>query len=61
MLSGPAAQLEHLECVFFPSFGPFYPRPVVSAVTMNLLVTEVIKTCGSHARQIVSPAADKQG
>ncbi len=51
--------------VFFffslPSFGLFHPRPVVSAVTTSLLVTEVIRTCGSHARQIVSPVADKQG
>lgn len=43
-----------------PPFGPFYPHPVVSAVTMSLLVTEVIKTSASCARQIVSPAADKR-
>ena len=44
-----------------PPFGAFNPHPVVSAVTMRLLVTGVIKTCGSYARQIVSPAADTQG
>lgn len=30
---------------FPPSFGAFYPCPVVSAVTTSLLVKEVIKTC----------------
>lgn len=44
-----------------PSLGPFHPHPVASAVTTTLLITEVIKTCASHARQIVSLAADKQG
>lgn len=41
-------------------FGAFYLWPVVSAVTMGLLVTEVIKTCVSHAKRIVSLAADIQ-
>lgn len=48
--------------VGFPSlFRSPYPRPVVSAVTKTLVVTEVIRTRGSHARQIVSLAADMQG
>lgn len=43
---------------FFVSFGASYLPLEVSAVTMSLRAAEVIKTCGSHARQIVSPAVD---
>lgn len=59
MLSGPTTEAKYLECkVFFSSFGASYLPLEVYAVTTSLCVAEVIKTCGSHARQIVSPAVD---
>lgn len=54
---------KHLECVwgfFSPPFGAFYPCPNVSAVTLSLQASEVIKSCGSHAMQIILPAVDTQ-
>lgn len=59
-LSGPTVSIWNVCGVFFPPFGAFYPCPNVSAVTLSLQASEVIKSCGSHAMQIILPAVDTQ-